>query len=103
MPTRAEIYWEGMLLAPLGARGERERRVAKLRVCPTCEGRLFISNPTLVALGNDFLGHDSDCETLAMFLEDIGSGGGGGGGAGTPFFGDTDAIFGSTDPVFGDS
>jgi hypothetical protein len=105
MATRAEIYWEGLLMPPLGLRTERERRSARLRVCAVCDERVFLDDPTRVGTSRLQVGHDSDCEALAMFLEDIGSGGGGGGGGvpGGPLFASSDPVFSSTDPIFGDS
>ena len=98
MPTRAEIYWEGLLLAPLGLRTERERRSARLRTCAVCDERVSLDDPTRIGDSRLQIGHDSDCEALAMFIEDIGSGGGGGGPGATVTLERTD-IFLSNDSV----
>lgn len=98
MPTDKEIYWDGQLLAPLGARTERERRTARKRTCRTCEGTLFVEDPERVRGLISPLGHDSDCRSLAIALNGFG---GGGPADPAPHFGSSEPIFGSTDPIFG--
>lgn len=72
MPTDKEIYWEGQLMAPLGARTERERRTARRRTCRTCEGILFIEDPERVSSPPSYIGHDSDCDSLRIAIGGFG-------------------------------